>query len=354
MTSSEAPLDLLVVDAPVERQADYRSALHDVVGEIRFVGAGQEIGSIARGRGVAAVLVHLAGVDAAGFDPARLSPLLESAPGVPVVLVSADVSAALAVLPRLFERFSNPLDTLAWPIVPAFLRQKVRLFSELARTGEVAAALAAERDRLAAALEAETHRAEAMAALAAEHVHRGKNLLAIMQSISIRTLSDGRAIAEARSALTGRLRAIARAYHLITASGRAGVALIDIVEGELGEAADRVHVSGPPVRLKGAMVQTFSLAVHELVVNSQAYGALGVPSGSVSVGWTYFECGEDSYLDVEWRERGGPAPAPPLRQGFGLSLLRTLAGSGAPLPNVRFETPGLVCRLRLPQDTLVA
>jgi two-component sensor histidine kinase len=343
MTRPEALLDLLVVDAPAAEHAVYRSALQDIAGEPAFVSQSDAIDAVARERRFAAVFVHLQG--AAAFDPERIGCLLERVPGVPVVLVAKDVSESLAVLPRLSERFPALFDALAWPVVPELLRQKVRIFAELARS-------AATANELAAALENETQRARALAALVGEEVHRGKNLLAIMQSISLRTVGEGRSLADARQVLIGRLRAIARAYDLVTRSGRAGAALLDIVEGELGEAADRVFASGPPVRIKGAMAQTFTLAIHELVTNSLAYGALGSSSGVVAIGWTFFDHGEESYLGVEWREQGGPPPVAPPRHGFGLSLLATLAGAGAPSPNVSFEAPGFVCRLRLPQDTL--
>jgi two-component sensor histidine kinase len=337
MTRPAAVADLLVVDAPVERHGDYERWLADVVSRVWFASSGEISGLIENGRSFAAVLMHIEGAGGgASFEAEPLAHALQNLPGVPVIFVSAQVSDALSVASRLSESF----DCLALPVVPELLRAKVRVFLE--------------RDRLVRALESETRRADALAALAGEQVHRGKNLLAIIQSVSLRTVSDGRSIADARIALIGRLRAIARAYQMVTASGRAGAELADIIETELGEECHRVVMSGPPVRLRSAIVQTLTLVMHELVTNSLTYGALSASEGAVAVGWTYFDCGEESYLELDWTERGGPAVASPGRPGFGLSLIATLAGSGAPRPNVSFEAPGFACRLRLSQDMIVA
>jgi two-component sensor histidine kinase len=350
MTRPSALADLLVVDAPMGRRADYERSLTDLVRTVVFATSSDDIERVASGYSFAAVLVHLDTPGGAYLDPEPIARLLLGRSGVPVIFISAEVSRILPIASRL----SGPFDYLPWPIVPELLRAKVRVFLDLARALDAATELARERDLLAVAAEGEKRRADALIALAGEHVHRGKNLLAIIQSISLRTISDGRNIADARVALIGRLRAIARAYQMVTASGRSSAELGDIVEAGLGEAAHRVLVSGPPVRLRGSVVQTFLLAVHELVVNSLAYGALSAESGSVIVGWTFFECGEESYLEMDWTERGGPIAVSPQRQGFGLSLLSSLAGPGASLPNVSFEAPGFACRLRLPQDMITA
>jgi two-component sensor histidine kinase len=333
MTRPTAVADLLVLDAPAEGRADYQKWLADLVGTIIFAKSGDDLKLFGDGRSFAAVLIH---VDGHGVTERNAEHALRDLSGVPALVVSAEISQVRAVASRI----SGPLDYLPLPIVPELLRAKLRLFLDLRRALNVGAELVRERD--------------ALSALAGEHVHRGKNLLAIIQSISLRTVSDGRSIAEARTALLGRLRAIARAYQAVTACGRSGIELGDIVEAEFGEFFHRAVVSGPSVRLRRGVVQTFTLAVHELVTNSLSYGSLGAPDGAVAVGWTFFDYGDESYLEVDWAEYGGPTAVAPQRPGFGLSLITSLAGPSAPSPNFSFEAPGFACRMRLPQDMIAA
>ena len=57
-------------------------------------------------------------------------------------------------------------------------------------------------------------------------------------------------------------------------------------------------------------------------------------------------------LEIEWRERGGPAVAQPKRRGFGTRLItggiaRELAGS----VELDFQAEGLRCRIDVPIET---
>jgi two-component sensor histidine kinase len=67
----------------------------------------------------------------------------------------------------------------------------------------------------------------------------------------------------------------------------------------------------------------------------------------VEVRWTTVEGQGGPWLELEWRERGGPAVAPPERRGFGLRLVeRNIVhdlGGGADL---RFDPLGLRAALR--------
>jgi two-component sensor histidine kinase len=197
---------------------------------------------------------------------------------------------------------------------------------------------------------------ERLRALVSEQAHRGKNMMAIIQSIALRTISDGRDVAEVRAALVGRIRTLARTSDLLAAASNAqGAALADIVEAELSDVGHRVTTAGPRVRVSGPLVQTLALAVHELATNAIKYGALCAPGGTVAVDWTFFERGSERYLEIGWTERGGPPPvkAAP-RHGFGLSLISSMAGSGAEVPNFSFERDGFACRMRLSQDMIAA
>ncbi len=66
-----------------------------------------------------------------------------------------------------------------------------------------------------------------------ELAHRGKNLLAVIQSIANRTLTRARTLSEARTAFGGRMDALAKAYGSLTDEAFEGAPIIDILNGDL-------------------------------------------------------------------------------------------------------------------------
>jgi len=63
--------------------------------------------------------------------------------------------------------------------------------------------------------------------------------------------------------------------------------------------------------------------------------------GSLSIQWSL----ADSRLDLEWRERGGPAVIAPVHRGFGTRLFsRALEQFGGAV-EMTFATTGLICKL---------
>ncbi|MGE0025412.1 MAG: HWE histidine kinase domain-containing protein [Hyphomicrobium sp.] len=229
-----------------------------------------------------------------------------------------------------------------------------RLDGTLAARDQRIRELEREVKRLAEVLEAEQKAAEALRLALGQHIHRSKNMLAIMQSISHRTICEGRSAGDTRDALTGRLRSLSRAYHLLVVAEGRGAEVGDVIETQLIEVSDRVTAAGPPARLAASGVLTFALAIHELASNAMKHGALRAQGGGVAVGWTYFELGADRYLEVAWSERGGVPPRAPSQYGFGLTLVSSFAEPGGARPNVAFDSEGLNCRLRLSQDVLMA
>jgi two-component sensor histidine kinase len=94
-----------------------------------------------------------------------------------------------------------------------------------------------------------------------------------------------------------------------------------------------------------------SLIFHELATNATKYGALSVEGGGVTVAWDLVDDGAETRLDLWWRERGGPAVAPPARFGFGTSLIeRALAGGNVSLA---YDPDGLTCRVSAPVARLM-
>lgn len=359
MTGAEAPVDLLVIDAVAARHGSYRDLLDGLARQVVTMVPGDAARERLREGDFAAILLHLDDADDRGVsdDLANILASRDALSGTPVIVISAQA-------PDLDEDNRSPPGLLAY--VPAaftadLIPERVSCLLELARVrGELARRdaqinmLAHQMEQLMAAAAEERHTSDALRARVGEQIHRSKNLLTIMQSVARRTISDGREVSESREALMGRLRALARAYHLVTAADGAGTEIAEVVEAELADIIQRITVSGPPARLAGSVVQTFTLALHELAVNAVEHGALRSPEGSVAVGWTFFEQGSDRYLEMAWTERGGPPPKAPSQYGFGLTLVSSFAGAGAAAPNIMFETGGLVCRMRIPQEVIVA
>jgi two-component system CheB/CheR fusion protein len=130
--------------------------------------------------------------------------------------------------------------------------------------------------------------------------------------------------------LDGRLGAFARTQAAVTRDPEAGVDLEFLLADELmayhAREGERVHISGPALRLQPKAAETLSLAIHELATNAVKYGALSQPSGSVDINWRFDESASPPELIFDWQEKGGPQVKPPKRSGFGTEILeRTLA-----------------------------
>jgi len=189
--------------------------------------------------------------------------------------------------------------------------------------------------------------------LAREVDHRSKNLLGVVQSVV--QLTRAADIAEFKSAVTGRIQALARTHGLLAASRWEGVELGQLVREELAafkrEGADRIAIAGPAVRLKPGAAQALALAVHELATNGAKYGALSVDDGRLEVTWR--QAGVGDHLQFTWAESGGPGVSAPTRRGFGSTLIRSSVErqlNGA--LELDWTTSGLVCRMSLPTDQI--
>lgn len=328
MISSPHVGSLLVVDLAGDLEDDlarHLSGLADVV-------VGSPPLDKALSRPHLAALVR-AETDSAARNRALLLALAGSLGDAPVIVVASDIG----LLDVVGAHFRGPIHFLQFPIVPELLKSQVALLADLCG---LRARLAACEDQLVA-----TRRDRN------DEIHRTKNMLAIVQSIALRTVNDGRAVVQSRELLLGRLRALSRAYHLTVTSAGTGTDLAELIDVELGDVAHRVSVRGPRVRLQGTVVQTLALAIHELADNAIRHGALGNAQGSADIGWTYVECGTDRYVEIAWRERGGPILNVPPPYGFGLALIVSFAG-GTSDANVHFSE-GFACRMRIRHDAIV-
>lgn len=159
--------------------------------------------------------------------------------------------------------------------------------------------------------------------------HRMKNLLSIAQSLARQTSTEGRSAAQYRDDFLGRFGAMIEAQE-VGLSGDDGTNLTALIERVLSPYAmdpEAVEiVPDGPVALASTTLTSLGLVLHELATNAAKYGALSVPEGRVSIGWTVDKPG--GHLHLTWVESGGPPVTTPTTLGFGSKLIRTAIAGG--------------------------
>ncbi|MFZ5668422.1 MAG: HWE histidine kinase domain-containing protein [Pseudomonadota bacterium] len=160
--------------------------------------------------------------------------------------------------------------------------------------------------------------------LLAELDHRVKNVLAAVQSLAAQSARRTASVEGFLGAFAGRLKAMASAHELLTATRWRGASLAHIAAAELGGLAPgQARWEGPDLTLTPRAANAVSLALHELATNAVKYGALSVESGRVEVSWTLRPEGG---FRLRWEEIDGPAVSAPGRRGFGSTLLERVTG----------------------------
>lgn len=364
--SNSVPADILIVDDLPEKHLVYRASLEELAQNVVTVTSGEEALRLLLERDFAVILLDVNMPGMGGHETAALIRQRRKSRHTPIIFITAfadDVQAA--------EGYAlGAVDYILSPVVPEILRAKVKVFvdlhqmrSELTRSHALLEQRVEERtaelERTAEVLKVEVKERkkaeERLSILVSELTHRVKNLLAVLQSITGRTLRESRDIDEAREVLLGRLHALAHAHELLTEACWKGASLGDIVEAEVAGFSDRVQSAGPDVFLTASAVQTFALVVHELATNAAKYGALVTSEGMIRVEWEILEEDGERYLKFGWKETGGPPVVPATRKGFGLTLIDTLANTMASgPPNVDFASDGLACGLKVPLETIAA
>jgi two-component sensor histidine kinase len=160
--------------------------------------------------------------------------------------------------------------------------------------------------------------------LVAELDHRVKNVLAAVQSLAAQSARKAASLEGFLKTFAGRLKSMASAHQLLTATRWRGAGMHNIAAAELGGLAPgQTRWSGPDVVLTPRGANAMSLALHELATNAVKFGALSTEVGRVEVTWRRTEPGG---LELLWQESHGPPVATPTRRGFGSTLLEKVTG----------------------------
>jgi PAS domain S-box-containing protein len=184
--------------------------------------------------------------------------------------------------------------------------------------------------------------------LAREAEHRTKNILATVQATVHLTQSE--TIDGFKSAIEGRIQALANVHALFVESRWEGAHLNNLVTQELSpycqDVEARTRIEGPDLLLEPYAAQTIAITLHELATNAAKYGALSVPDGRVHVAWSG---GEKAHLILRWTETGGPLVTSPTRKGFGTRVMeRMIREQLKGKMQFDWRAEGLVCEIVLP------
>ncbi|GAB6845828.1 PAS domain S-box-containing protein [Methylorubrum rhodinum] len=181
--------------------------------------------------------------------------------------------------------------------------------------------------------------------------HRLKNTFAMVISIATQTL---RTVPERApvEAFERRIHAPSSAHDVLLRQSWAAAPAREVMRAVLANAGhgDRVDLAGPELDLGPRATLSLSLLLHELATNAAKYGALSVPDGRVAVEWQLAGEGEAREVSLDWTERGGPPPTPPVnsgRKGFGSRLIHLgLVGTGG--VDLRYPPSGFQATMRAP------
>ncbi len=211
---------------------------------------------------------------------------------------------------------------------------------------EAHAALEHEIATAQKALRAKAEAEDQQRLLQRELVHRLKNMITVVQSITVQTVRRAGSLEEAAEAVSARLLAFARVQDIFTEKDWQSADILDVVEVSLSPyrtaGSDRLLVDGPSQRLNAQQSLALALAFHELATNATKYGSLAGDKGIVSVAWSI----EGDRLGLTWRETGGPPLTAPTNKGFGSRLMeRIVPAYFSGKASLDFAADGLTYRL---------
>lgn len=192
-----------------------------------------------------------------------------------------------------------------------------------------------------------------------ELTHRSKNLLAVIQGMARQTAKHAGSIDGFLAQFSARLHALAASHDLLVRESWYGVSIKQLVQSQLAyhieKHAGRVAIEGPDVALKPEAAQNLGLALHELAINAEKFGALSVSAGRISVLWEQRETPKGMAIEFDWREQMGPKVNARRRKGFGsLVIEHNLARALDARVDLAFEPDGLRCSVVIPPSQIVA
>jgi two-component sensor histidine kinase len=259
----------------------------------------------------------------------------------------------------VLEAITLPLADQANPemtagVLIAGINPRLRLDPTYLEFLKLAAAQAAGAISTVEAAGRERRALEVKQLLIHELQHRTRNLMAVIRAISSSTRRASSTLEDYAEAFEGRLDAMARTQAFLSPGKGEGVTLRTLIDSEI-EAFGAAHsgviaIEGPDIHLPDHSLLVLSLALHELATNAVKHGALKHPDGTLNVTWTLTK--EGMAVLLRWCETlAHPAPASPVRQGFGRTLIeRSLPSQLKAETSYNLTPDGLVCEIEIPLE----
>jgi PAS domain S-box-containing protein len=206
---------------------------------------------------------------------------------------------------------------------------------------------------------AQKQREEHVRFLMRELTHRSKNLLAVIQAMARQSLSLHTSPEEFVERFSGRLNGLAGSHDLLLSDDWAGASLIQLIRSQLQHYDDlfdsRIHLEGTDLILRPEAAQNIGIALHELSTNAAKFGALSVPSGTVTVSWSIVADGDNARrMQMRWKEQSGPPVILPAHKGFGRMVMDRIAGQAlGGYSKAVFAPDGVYWELDVPASSVI-
>lgn len=160
------------------------------------------------------------------------------------------------------------------------------------------------------------YRETVLKTLLRELSHRSKNLLAIIQSVASQTARHSVGLEDFLFAFRNRVQSMAQSQDLVTASDWRGAELSALTESQLrpllGDLPSGFMLVGADAYLFPNAALHLGLALHELIIDSLARGALGPAGGTVQLSAEERHNGENTQeLILTWKENFAKRPEEP-------------------------------------------
>ncbi len=205
------------------------------------------------------------------------------------------------------------------------------------------ALIIATGDALRRVLRENEQRSDLETTLTNEMRHRIRNVFAVVQATAALTIRNSGAD-NFFDAFTGRIAALARANDVLSFDASESCDLSAFIDKIIQPflSGGNILKEGPRALLAEECCIPIALAIHELCTNSLKYGALSVPSGSVSITWAFVD---GNSLSLIWKETGGPSVTKPKKLGAGTRLLKSQPALGD--VQIRYELDGVECQMQI-------
>ncbi|MHA6646075.1 HWE histidine kinase domain-containing protein [Mesorhizobium sp. A623] len=184
--------------------------------------------------------------------------------------------------------------------------------------------------------------------------HRVKNTLALVLSISNRTLSKEDTLEGFHKSFSGRIQSLAATHNLLADKAWTNLTVADVVKTELAPFVSldnsRVQLEQLGIGITPRAAIALGMTIHELATNAVKYGVLSTETGKLCL---HAQRDTES-LKLDWIESGGPPVKEPQRKGFGRTVIgRSLQYSPNGGADLDFHPEGVRCSIRIPIEDVV-